>query len=260
MRAGAIGMVLDRALTPKLLDVALRVATEHEGASDARRLLTVALRDHVSAQEAEGKTKKCLSRVWVSPPAPAREMIRWAIDRQADAGDRRAMHFTAILATFPFVGSVAAIAGRQLHLDNQVDARRVKAEARTALGDRSTIDVGARKVLTTMRYLGILGGPGVGPLAVDQQPALSSTFAGWLLHALLLTRQADSIGIDEISRAFELAGMKRPRPLRGYPLLEIHREARGTVAVPRATTPERPPSPWLNDGQASQNQLEFDAS
>jgi hypothetical protein len=60
---GSIGMVLDRALNVDLLDVALRVETEHGGASDARRLLTVALRDHVSAQEAEGKTKKCLSRI-----------------------------------------------------------------------------------------------------------------------------------------------------------------------------------------------------
>jgi hypothetical protein len=57
MKPGPTGMVLDRALTPTLLDVALRVATESGESRDARRLLTVALRDHISAQESEGKTK-----------------------------------------------------------------------------------------------------------------------------------------------------------------------------------------------------------
>lgn len=57
MKPAVTGMVLDRALTPTLLDVALRVATQAGPAPDARKLLTVALRDHVSAQEAQGKVR-----------------------------------------------------------------------------------------------------------------------------------------------------------------------------------------------------------
>jgi hypothetical protein len=231
MRPGEIGMVLDRALTPELLGAALRVATDHDGALDARRLLTVALRDQVSAQEAQGKTKKCLSRVWVSPPAQAQEMIRWAIDRQAEAGDRRALHFGAILATFPFAGSVAAIVGRQLHLDAKVEPRQVKAEARAILGDRSTIDIGARKVLTTMRYLGLLRGPDGGPLLLGDQPEVSPIFAGWIMHALLLTRQVESVAVRESSSSLEFATLKIQGSARGYPLLEIHEEERGSVVV-----------------------------
>jgi hypothetical protein len=127
---GPVGMVFDRALTPELLSVALRVATESGGSPDARRLLTIALRDHVSPQEAKGKMKKCLSRVWVNPPANAREMIRWAIDHQHLDVDGTVLHMGAVLATFPFAGVVAAIVGRQLHLEGAVDPRRVRAEAR----------------------------------------------------------------------------------------------------------------------------------
>src|SRR4051812_58715 len=104
---GSIGMVLDRALDRDLLDVALRVATEHGGAPDARKLLTVALRDFVTPQEAENKTRKVLTRVWLLPPTNARAMIRWGIKHQDEVTDRRALHFGALLATFPFFGSIA---------------------------------------------------------------------------------------------------------------------------------------------------------
>lgn len=227
---GSIGMVLDRALTLDLLDLSLHVAREHDGAANSRRLLAAALRDHVSAQEAEGKTKKCLSRVWVAPPVPARAMIGWALEHHALAGDRIALHFGALLATFPFAGSIAAMAGRQLYLESVVDPRRVKAEARAMFGDRSTIEVGARKVLTTMRYLGLLEGPDGGPFEIGRQPALSPEFSGWLLHALLLTRRVGSISADEASRAAELATLKVEPGAAAYPLLESHAE-NGRVVV-----------------------------
>lgn len=232
MRRAAVGMVLDRALTPELLDVGLRVATESGDGRDARRLLTVALRDYVSAQEAEGKTKKCLSRIWVHPPEPARAMIRWAVDHQDMDPDRTVLHLGAIVATFPFAGLVAAIAGRQLRLEGKVEPRVVRSEARTMLGDRSTIDVGARKVVTTLRHLGLLAGANGGPLVLGKQPVVPPDMQRWITHALLLTRQIETIDTDEPSRAFELATLKfEPADRAVYPLLELHTEGNRTVAV-----------------------------
>lgn len=235
MTTGRLGMVLDRALTPELLDVALRVATEAGDSPDARRLLTVALRDHVSPQEAEGKTKKCLTRVWVRPPEPAREMIRWAIANQHLDPSHTILHLGALLATFPFFGAVTAIVGRQLHLEGVAVQRAVQDEAMKELGDRSTIDVGARKVVTTLRYLGLLEGATGGPLSVGEHPAVPSELAGWMTHALLLSRQTSAIGIDDVARSFELASVDFVGGrLNGYPLLEMHSEGSRTVAVPRA--------------------------
>jgi len=227
-------MVLDRALTPELLDVALRVATEAGDSRDGRKLLTVALRDHVSAQEAQGKTKKCLSRVWVHPPGASCEMIRWATGNHTFDPDRIVLHFVAILATFPFAGLVASIVGRQIHLDGAVEPRRVRTEARMVLGDRSTIDIGARKVVTTMRYLGLLEGPAGGPLHVGRQPVVPSALSAWVMHALLLTRQVGAVGADEPARAFELATVKvETSSVNSYPFLELHAEGNRTVAVER---------------------------
>ncbi len=226
-------MIFDRALTPELLDVALRVATTAGASPDSRRLLTVALRDYVNDQEAQGKTKKDLSRIWVRPPAPARAMIAWAIENQHLDPEHTILHLGAILATFPFAGVVAAIAGRQLQLEGQIDARAVRFQTRGTLGDRSSIDVGARKVVTSLRYLGLIERSSSGLLVLGRQPAVPDGLQGWITHALLLTRQAEEIGTDEASRAPELATVKvLPGVTSDYPLLELHTEPGRNVAVP----------------------------
>lgn len=226
-------MVLDRALNLDLFDVALRVATEHGYTADARQLLSVALRDFVTPQEAENKTRKILTHVWVVPPAPAREMIRWAIDHQHDFVDRRALDYGALLATFPFVGSIASAVGRQLHLEGNADPRAVKSFARASFGEREFIDAGALKTLATMRNLDLLEGPKGGPYVVGAQPTAPRAASGWFLHALVLTRQAQSVGVEDVSRAYELATLKLEPASSNYPLLELHAENGRSVAVLR---------------------------
>ena len=151
-------MVFDRALTLELLIWHCASQPMQRTGATAWAHLTLALRDHVSEQEANGKTKDCLSRVWISPPIPARQMIHWAVDHQDLDPERTVLHLGALLATFPFAGTVTSIIGRQLHLEGAVDPRQVRSEAAALLGDRSTVDVGARKVVTTLRHLGLLDG------------------------------------------------------------------------------------------------------
>lgn len=159
-------------------------------------------------------------------------MIRWATEQQAFDPDHTVLHLGALLATFPFVGVVAGIVGRQLHLEGFVDQRSVRDQARRVLGDRSTIDVGARKVVTTLRYLSLLEGPLGGPLEMGRQPVVPPELSGWITHALLLTRGADAISVGEPSRAHEMATLKVAPDVWGqYPLLELHREPSRTVAV-----------------------------
>ncbi|MDA8038248.1 MAG: hypothetical protein M0Z69_03640 [Actinomycetota bacterium] len=230
---GSIGMVLDRALNMDLLDVALRVATEHGEAADARQLLTVALRDFVTPQEAENKTRKVLTRVWLLPPTNAQAMIRWGINHQDEMADRRALHFGALLATFPFVGSIAAAVGRQIHIDGAADRKSLRAFARATFGEREFIDAGASKSLATMRNLGLLDGPQDGPYQVADRLAVPPAFSSWFLHALALTRQTESVRVAELSRAFELTGVAVEPTTSTYSLLDFHAENGSIVAVVR---------------------------
>lgn len=230
---GSIGMVLDRALNLGLLDVALRVATEHGDAPDARKLLTVALRDFVTPQEAENKTRKVLTRVWVVPPSNAHAMIRWGIEHLNEVTDRRVLHFGALLATFPFFGSMAAAVGRQIHLDGAVDRKSLKAFARSTFGEREFIDAGASKSVATMRNLGVLEGPRDGPYRVGSDLSVPPSFSSWFLHALALTRQIETVRVTELSRAFELVALEVEPIAAHYPLLEMHAENGRTIAVMR---------------------------
>jgi len=228
---GSIGMVLDRALTIDLLDVALRVATEHRNDLAMRQLLGVALRDLVTPQEAENKTKKVLTRVWVAPPANAQPMVGWAIEHQDQFADRRALHYGALLATFPFFGSIAAAVGRQIHIDGTADRRAVRTHARVTFGEREFIDAGASKSLKTMRNLGLLDGPRDGPYHVGARPLVSASLSSWFLHALILTRQTESANVGDLSHAFELSFLEIVPSAPPYPFLELHAENGRTVAV-----------------------------
>lgn len=162
-------MILDRDLTPDLLDVSLSVANADTPWTDKRMLFRVALRDHISAQEADGKTKKCLTRVWINLPGAGRltgrtrerprpDVIAWARDHPQLASDRRLLHLGAVLAMFPFAGSVAVVVGRALALDGQVEPVDARRRVRDRWGDRSSVDVGARKTYTTFVRLGALPG------------------------------------------------------------------------------------------------------
>jgi len=228
------GMLLDRGLTLEQLDLAYDIAVADPDPKSNRRRLTMALRDLVSEQEAEGKTKKCLTRVWLNPPPEAEAMIRWAREMTVPRSSRHVLHFGALLATFPFVGAVARVLGQNLQTEGTVEASTVRTEVRRALGDRSSVDVAARKAYTTLRNLGLveqhaqtlsLAKPSV--IAPDQ-------LSGWLTHALVLTRQINSLPASSVAGAPELLGLLQAVSAhRSYPLLEPHAQADGLVLVQR---------------------------
>lgn len=231
---GSIGMVLDRALSLDLLDLALKITTEHRGDPQARRLLSVALRGIVTPQEAENKTKKVLTRVWVAPPDNAQKMISWAIDHQGESIDRRALHYGALLATYPFFGSIAAAVARQIRINGTAERQAVRAFARSTFGQREYIDAGVAKSLKTMRNLDILEGPKDGPYKIKKGLEVPASFSSWFLHALILTRQKESTRVSDLSQAAELAPLCLIPNTTAYPMLEFHTENGHTLAVTRA--------------------------
>lgn len=229
-------MLLDRGLTLEQLDVAYEIAVADPDPTTNRRKLTMALRDITSEQEAEGKTKKCLTRVWLNPPPAADEMIRWARGRNVPRGDRAVLHFGALLATFPFVGAVARILGMHLQTEGTFEAGALRAEARRLFGDRSSVDVAARKAYTTLQHLGIISQ--VERAFVGVEISVGEELAGWLAHAVMLTRQAESIAASSVLTAPELLGVRAQGSQRAYPLLVGHAAADGVVLVERQPRPK----------------------
>lgn len=227
-------MLLDRGLTREQLDMAYEIAVLDPDPKTNRKRLTMALRDVVSEQEAEGKTKKCLTRVWLNPPPSAAGMISWAREHNPPPSTRLALHFGALLATFPFAGAVARVVGQHLQTEGAIEASAVRAEVRRTLGDRPSVDVAARKVYTTLRNLGLLSQSGqtvqAGSVSLNPEPMV----AAWLNHAVLLTRQVESMSLPSLRNAPELLGLLvSTQASSEYPLLEVHSQFGEPILVQR---------------------------
>lgn len=223
-------MLLDRALTCAQLDLALRVGQDDPQMETNRKRLTLALRDLVSDQEAQGKTKKCLTRVWLNPPEGAAQMIVWARTGDWPPETVRFVHFGALLATFPFVGVVARIVGQRLNLDGRAFAPDVRADVRRRVGDRSAVDVAARKAYTTFANLGLIAKVGQTIQPAETLSNVPAVLGAWAAHALMLTRQADAVPITSLASAPEMLGWRiGPLVMPNYPLLTRHATADGPV-------------------------------
>jgi hypothetical protein len=230
------GMLLDRGLTIEQLEIARDIARADPNPATNRRSLTMALRDIVSEQEAENKTKKCLTRVWLNPPQDAVEMIAWALNASIPRGATPLLHFGALLATFPFVGTVARVVGQYIKTEGAANAQAVRSDVRRTYGDRSSVDVAARKAYTTLRNIGVIHQEKQTLLPVEPSLVLPEELTGWMAHALMLTRSAEAIPFSSMTTAPELLGVRvsSVRPT-SYPLVEIHNSARGEPLLTRCS-------------------------
>ena len=211
-------MVLDRALNHLSYSTspcAWRPTTVT--ATDARQLLTVALRDFVTPQEAENKTRKVLTRVWVVPPTNAQAMIRWAIEHQDEVIDRRTLHFGRRFSRrFRSSGaSLRRLVDRSISTARSTDEPSEPSPAPRLASGRSSTLVHRR---VSQRY-GISASSvdrRTGPYRIEAPLAVPASFSAWFLHALILTRQVDSAGTDECVARRRVGG---PGPCAGLELV-----------------------------------------
>src|SRR6266511_1975866 len=129
-------VVLDRALEPRWLDLALDTALREDQSEIKRELLDLNLRDVLPAAEGRKKTLKILMRVWVKPDGSVEPFVDWGRRRARDLHDLRPLHLGAIIATYPFFGQGCAAVGRALALQNSVDVGQVRKALISAWGDR----------------------------------------------------------------------------------------------------------------------------
>ncbi len=216
---------LDRALSLTLLDTVHRIASLDAGTQERSAQLTIALREHTTDADAKTRLKWAVSRVWINPPRPATEMIRWAIDHPEQFPDRRLMHTGALMATIPFVGSALSQLGRSFALDQALTVAGLRQRLVARWGETSTVSGAVGKTITSLRRLGVVDGGGRQPITRCTPLPASPQAAAWLVHAVILCRQASSIGVRDAAEAPELFWAAPTTPDPHYPHLEPHTEA-----------------------------------
>ena len=216
---------LDRALSLPLLETVYRIASLDISTEQRSAQLTIALREHTTDADAKTRVKSAVSRIWINPPQPAVAMIRWAIDHPEHFPDRRLMHTGALLATVPFVGSVLGQLGRSFALDQTLTVPDLRRRLVARWGETSTVREAVGKTVTSLRRLGVIDGGGLQPVTRRPCLAASPLGAAWLVHALMLCRQAGSIEVRDASGAPERFWADQTTPEPNYPHLELHTEA-----------------------------------
>lgn len=216
---------LDRALNLPLLETVYRVASLELNAEQRSAQLTIALREHTTDADAKTRLKWAVSRVWINPPEPSVAMIRWAIEHPEHFPDRRLMHTGALVATVPFVGGIIGHLGRSFALDETLTVVDLRRRMVDRWGETSTVREAVGKTITTLRRLGIVDGGGRSPITRRPRLAASSLGAAWLVHAVMLYRDAESIEVYEAAEAAELFWAERITPNPDYPNLALHTEA-----------------------------------
>lgn len=214
----------DRALSLPLLDTVYRIASLDIGASERSAQLTIALREHTTVGDAATRVKWAVSRIWINPPQPAAAMIRWAIDHPEHFPDRRLMHAGALLSTVPFVGSVLGQIGRSIALDQTLTVSDLRRRLVARWGETSTVRGAVGKTVTSLRRLRVVDGGGRHPVISCSRLTPTPLGAAWLVHAVMLHRQAGSMEAREASAAPELFWAQRNTPDTNYPHLELHTE------------------------------------
>jgi len=206
------------------LDAVYRVANAPADPTEKSQLLTIALREFVTEADAENKMKKTVTRIWINPPAPAVPMITWALQHPECFPDHRVLHTGALLATVPYVGSILAQLGRAFNLGNQLTVVDLRRKITGIWGGSSTITEGVGKTVTTLRRLETLVGGGAKVLEKTTPLSATATGASWLIQAIMLHRQVNSLDALEALQAPELYWVQDLRPDTQYPYLELHTE------------------------------------
>lgn len=105
-----------------------------------------------------GKTVTVLTRIWVNVPPRCVPLRNKAVVILAagDAMDRLALHWAMASAVYPFFADVAAVMGRLLALQGEVERQAVIRRVVETWGDRPAVSRGCRAVWHSVKGWGVL--------------------------------------------------------------------------------------------------------
>ena len=194
---------IDRDLRPDWLDTAGSVAAQGLEGEPARRAVFEALEGAIpgaDAYSARGKTTTILRRIWLRVPVDARSLQAEAAGLLAlvPHEDRVALHWSMIIAAYPFFNDCAAVAGRLTSLNGSFVRVEHTRRMRELWGQRSTVDRASSRALVTMRAMGVLMDAEGRVCEVPRHHA-DARLSAMLLEAVLLSEDRHEAPAEQLS-------------------------------------------------------------
>jgi len=219
-------LILNRPLKRSWLDAALRAVRATSDPARRDEILGEALAQEYFGKVAEGKTIRVLKNIWWEPPQHALDFISWGRE-YAKPVDTRSLHIGAMLAVYPFIGSIYSAVGNIIRQSESVHNQEVVRRVVSEWGDRESVRRAVLMALNTLRSLDVLvGDKNSSEKQLNQRVPVDPDLVPWFTHALILTRRAESVDKNMVGSASELfaiqfVGEPVPAP---YPFLESFSE------------------------------------
>ena len=199
---------IDRRINREWLDAAAGHVAAGSDTVTARDALFALLDSVVLGGNKRGtacyKTVSVISRTWIN----AFPEVRWLRDRAAkllprvEVAPRLGLHWSLLMATYPFFTDVATNTGRLLVLQGNLTLAQLTRRMQEQWGDRSTMTRAAQRVIRSMVQWGALADSdqrGV-YLAAKKPIAVPAAVGELLLEALLMRHEGGSLPVDQALR------------------------------------------------------------
>jgi len=137
------------------------------------------------------KTITVLMRVWVNTPTHLSQFKDAGLEilRRTPVNDHLPVHWSALMATYPFWRDVAEVTGRLLRLQCTASVSQVTRRITETYGDRQTVSRSCQRALRSFVDWGVLVDTDTrGLFRQDRRMAISDPkVCAWVLEALLLS-------------------------------------------------------------------------
>jgi hypothetical protein len=238
---------LDRNLRLAWLDAAAAVAGRRLQGPELQAALMAALENELPGtghNSARGKTVTVLKQVWCTVPEPTRDLRDRALSKLAegDSDYRLALHWTMLLATYPFFADISEVIGRLLTLQGSFDRVHVLRRTSNRWGDRSTIPKAVRRILASMVEWGVLIVRDDQFSAATKRRVAPSDQAALLVEAALLASPGQSASVSALVASpmlFPFDVMAGAEQLRHSARFRVHREGLDIELLTLATLHQR---------------------
>ena len=182
-----------------------------------------------ASNSARGKTLTVLSAIWLNVPAAIEPLRADALVQfnEVTPDERLALHWTMMLAAYPFFLDVAAQTGKLLSLNGDCTFAQVHRRLMERWGERSTLTRAVQRILRSMVGWGVLqeGASAGGYRPLSQLPIAEAVTV--LLLEGLLHAEGHGLALDSLtghSALFPFALSLNPLALRQHPRLRVHRQ------------------------------------
>ena len=183
------------------LEQSLRWVANGASSAQLNNSLDNFLSGYIVSKENRRKARNLLTSVWTQPVDQyIKNFFDKGIELHKDAESfSLPIHWGMLIARKPFFAEVARFIGRQARLNNTFTYAQAFRRMSMLYGETEATSRALSAVLRTMMELGILK-RNLSPACysiVNQRVSISNHLANWLLDALLISSNKESISLDD---------------------------------------------------------------